>query len=47
VALFSQIIIKKITQGKHHLVATNAVAKKLCYTIFAVLTKNETYKIQQ
>lgn len=36
----------KIAQGKHHLVATNAVARKLCHTIFAVLTKNELYEIQ-
>lgn len=42
-----QIITRKIAQGKYHLVATNAVARKLCYTIFAVLTKNEAYKIQQ
>lgn len=34
---------KKISQGKHHLVATNAVARKLCHTIFAILSKNESY----
>ena len=45
--VFSDYYQKKIAQGKHHLVATNAVARKLCYTIFAVLTKNEAYKIQQ
>lgn len=45
--VFSDYYQKKIAQGKHHLVATNAVARKLCYTIFTVLTKNEAYKIQQ
>lgn len=37
---------KKISQGKHHLVATNAVARKLCHTIFAILSKNEPYILQ-
>lgn len=43
---FSNYYQKKITEGKHHLVATNAVARKLCHTIFAVLTKNEPYQEQ-
>lgn len=44
--VFSDYYQKKISEGKHHLVATNAVARKLCHTIFAVLTKNEPYQIQ-
>ena len=44
--VFSAYYRKKITEGKHHLVATNAVARKLCHTIFAVLTKNEPYQVQ-
>ncbi|HGM9629759.1 TPA: IS110 family transposase [Streptococcus pyogenes] len=44
--VFSDYYQKKITEGKHHLVATNAVARKLCHTIFAVLTKNEPYQVQ-
>lgn len=45
-SVFSNYYQKKITEGKHHLVATNAVARKLCHTIFAVLTKNEPYQEQ-
>lgn len=45
--VFSNYYQKKISEGKHHLVATNAVARKLCHTIFAVLTKNEPYQIQR
>ena len=44
--VFSDYYQKKISEGKHHLVATNAVARKLCHTIFAVLTKNESYQVQ-
>jgi len=44
--VFSAYYQKKINEGKHHLVATNAVARKLCHTIFAVLTKNEPYQVQ-
>lgn len=44
--IFSAYYQKKISQGKHHLVATNAVARKLVHTIFAVLTKNEPYQVQ-
>lgn len=44
--VFSDYYQKKITEGKHHLVATNAVARKLCHTIFAVLTKDEPYQVQ-
>lgn len=45
--IFSDYYQKKVKEGKHHLVATNAVARKLCHTIFAVLTKNEPYQIQR
>lgn len=38
---------KKRGEGKHHLVATNAVARKLCHTIFAVLKNNTPYEIKQ
>lgn len=44
--VFSDYYKKKIAEGKHHLVATNAVARKLCHTIYAVLSKNEPYQIQ-
>ena len=44
--VFSAYYQKKISEGKHHLVATNAVARKLCHTIYAVLSKNEPYQIQ-
>lgn len=44
--IFSDYYQKKISEGKHHLVATNAVARKLCHTIFAVLTKDEPYQVQ-
>lgn len=44
--VFSAYYQKKLKEGKHHLVATNAVARKLCHTIFAVLTKNEPYQVQ-
>lgn len=44
--VFSDYYQKKISEGKHHLVATNAVARKLCHTIFAVLTKDEPYQVQ-
>lgn len=44
--VFSNYYQKKISEGKHHLVATNAVARKLVHTIFAVLTKNEPYQQQ-
>lgn len=45
--VFSAYYHKKRNEGKHHLVATNAVARKLCHTIFAVLKNNTPYEIQQ
>lgn len=44
--VFSDYYQKKMKEGKHHLVATNAVARKLCHIIFAVLTKNEPYRVK-
>lgn len=44
--IFQAFYQKKIQEGKHHLVATNAVARKLVHTIYAILTKNVEYKIQ-
>lgn len=44
--VFASYYKKKRNQGKHHFVATNAVARKLVHTIFAILTKNESYKVQ-
>lgn len=38
---------KKISEGKHHLTALGAVSRKLCYIIFAILKKNEPYKIMK
>ncbi|MCC5893851.1 MAG: IS110 family transposase [Alkalibacterium sp.] len=36
---------KKISEGKHHLTALGAVSRKLCYIIYAILKKNEPYKV--
>ena len=37
---------KKRSEGKHHLTAIGAVARKLCNTIFAVLKYNKPYEVQ-
>lgn len=37
---------KKRNEGKHHLVATNAVARKLGHTIYAILKKDVPYEVQ-
>lgn len=44
--VFKAYYQKKRNEGKHHNVALGAVARKLCYTIYAVLKKNEIYKVQ-
>lgn len=44
--VFKAYYQKKRNEGKHHNVALGAVARKLCYTIYAVLKKNEVYKVQ-
>jgi len=35
--------LKKISEGKHHLTATGAVARKLCYIIYTILKENRPY----
>jgi transposase len=40
---FGDYYAKKRSEGKSHKVAISAVARKLCNTIFAVLTKNTAY----
>lgn len=44
--VFSAFYQKKRAEGKHHLTAIGAVARKLCNTIFAVLKYNEPYEVQ-
>ncbi len=44
--VFSAYYQKKRKEGKHHLVATNAVARKLTHTIYAILKTNEPYEIK-
>lgn len=41
--VFSAFYRKKRSEGKHHLTAVGAVARKLCNTIFAVLKNNTPY----
>ena len=41
--VFSAFYQKKISEGKHHLTAVGAVARKLCNTIFAVLKYDTPY----
>lgn len=41
--VFSAFYQKKRSEGKHHLTAIGAVARKLCNTIFAVLKNNIPY----
>lgn len=44
--VFSAFYQKKLSEGKHHLTAIGAVARKLCNTIFAVLKYNTPYEVQ-
>lgn len=44
--VFKAYYQKKRMEGKHHNVAVGAVARKLCYTIYAVLKNNVSYEIQ-
>ena len=44
--VFKAFYQKKRAEGKHHLTCVGAVARKLCYTIHAILTKNCPYEIQ-
>lgn len=43
--VFSAYYQKKRSEGKHHLVAVGAVARKLCNVIHYVLKNNEPYKV--
>ena len=43
---FSAFYQKKRSEGKHHLTAVGAVARKLCNIIHAVLKNNSDYQIQ-
>ena len=42
--VFSSFYQKKISEGKHHLTAIGAVARKLCNIIFHCLKYNEEYR---
>lgn len=44
--VFKAYYQKKRSEGKHHNVAVGAVARKLCYTIYAVIKNNVPYEIQ-
>jgi len=44
--VFKAYYQKKRMEGKHHNVAVGAVARKLCYTIYAVLKNNVPYEVQ-
>jgi transposase len=43
---FKAFYEKKRMEGKHHLTAVGAVARKLCYTIHAILKNNCDYQVQ-
>jgi transposase len=44
--VFKAFYQKKRDEGKHHLTAIGAVARKLCYTIHAILKNNTPYEVQ-
>ena len=44
--VFKAYYSKKRSEGKHHLTAIGAVARKLCYTIYAILKSNQPYRKQ-
>ena len=44
--VFKAYYQKKRSEGKHHLTCLGAVARKLCYTIHAILKNNCEYKVQ-
>lgn len=44
--VFKAYYQKKRMEGKHHTVAVGTVTRKLCYTIYAVLKINVSYKVQ-
>jgi len=45
--VFKDYYQKKRAEGKHHLTAVGAVARKLCYTIHAILKNNVPYAVQK
>lgn len=44
--VFKAFYQKKRKEGKHHLTAVGATARKLCYTIHAILKNNLKYEVQ-
>jgi transposase len=44
--VFKAYYRRKRAEGKHHLTAIGAVARKLCYTIHAILKNNTPYVVQ-
>lgn len=45
--VFSTFYQKKRAEGKHHLIAIGAVARKLCNVIFTVFKNNEPFRLIQ
>jgi len=45
-SVFKAYYLKKRAEGKHHFVALNAPARKMCKTIHAVLINNENYELK-
>lgn len=45
--VFKAYYQKNRMEGKHHNVAIETVARKLCYTIYAVVKSDTPYKIQK
>ena len=43
--VFKAFYQKKRSEGKHHLTCIGAVARKLCYTVHAILSKDSPYEI--
>ena len=43
--IFKAYYQKKRSEGKHHLTSVGAVARKLCYTIHAILKNNTPYLV--
>ena len=43
--VFKAFYEKKRAEGKHHFTCVGAVARKLCYTVHAILSKNSPYEI--
>ncbi|WP_415669402.1 transposase [Streptobacillus felis] len=45
--IFKEFYDKKRKEGKHHLVALNAVARKMCHVIYRILKYNESFVDQR